>query len=67
MSYLTGGETQDRLIYFVSVVLFCFLKHVAQVGVELPVVLLSLPPECWDYRHASTSLSSDAFVFISIF
>lgn len=25
VSYLTGGETQDRLIFFVvSVVLFCF-------------------------------------------
>lgn len=27
VSYLTGGETQDRLIFFVSVVLLCFLKQ----------------------------------------
>jgi hypothetical protein len=30
--------------------------YVAQAGLELSI-LLSLPPECWDYRHVPPSLT----------
>ena len=39
VSYLT--DDGDKVFY------------VAQVGLELPVVLLSLPPVSWDYRNAA--------------
>lgn len=50
-------------VYVCFFVLFCFLRlvsraglelaGVAQTGLKLPDVLLTLPPECWDYRGTS--------------
>lgn len=44
VSYLTGGG--DKIL------------NVAQVGLELPVVLFSLSPVSWDHRHAAIPILS---------
>ena len=40
----------------IEVCLLCWFEDkvscVAQDGLELEIILLSQPPECWDYRHA---------------
>lgn len=62
--------------YFILLLFFFFDSesgYVAQAGLELKI-LLSLPPECWNFRcvltipsSVSTELSKNFFLLISIY
>ena len=49
---------------FLCVALETFLvqslsNSVVQAGLKLPEIQLSLPPQCWDYRHAPPGSRTD--------
>lgn len=51
LPFLCEGLWAIHLIFFIFFfVLFCFcFVEIAQVGLELTVILLPLCPECWDW------------------